>query len=327
MSENSIEIKGLRKSFGDKEVLKGIDLTVKKGQIVAILGPNGAGKTTTINILSTLMKPSAGEISVNGYDVVAQGAKVRESIGLTGQFAAVDEYLSGEENLNLIGGLYHMKKADAKKITDRLIKQVDLVESKDIPVKSYSGGMKRKIDLAMSLIASPPVIFLDEPTTGLDPRSRNAMWKMIEELSKDGTTILLTTQYMDEADYLADHIIVIDHGVVIAQGTAIELKSQVGDDRVDVVVGQHQKIQDVADILNEDSLQINEEEGIISIAAKEGVKKLQSVLAHLESSNIDVQTVTLRKPTLDDVFLALTGHEAEEKEADEPSNKKSKGKK
>lgn len=327
MSANSIEIKGLRKSFGDIEVLKGIDLEVNKGQIVAILGPNGAGKTTTINILSTLMKPTSGEISVNGYDVVSQDAKVRESIGLTGQFAAVDEYLSGEENLNLIGGLYHLKKKDAQKITKRLIEKVDLVESKDIPVKSYSGGMKRKIDLAMSLIASPPVIFLDEPTTGLDPRSRSAMWKMIKELSKDGTTILLTTQYMDEADYLADHIVVIDHGVIIAQGTATELKAKVGDDRVDVIVGQNQKIQEVVDILKEEDIQINEEEGIISIAAKDGVKKLQAVLTILESSNVEVQTVTLRKPTLDDVFLSLTGHEAEEKVDENIEAKKSKGKK
>jgi len=325
MPENSIEIKGLRKSFGDNEVLKGIDLAVGKGQIVAILGPNGAGKTTTINILSTLMKPNSGEIKVNGHDVIKEASKVRASIGLTGQFAAVDEYLTGEENLNLIGGLYHLKKAAAKIITDRLIKQVDLVESKDKPVKSYSGGMKRRIDLAMSLIASPPVIFLDEPTTGLDPRSRASMWKMIRNLASDGTTILLTTQYMDEADSLADHIIVIDHGVVIAQGTATELKSQVGDDRVDVVLGPDDSFDAVLTALVGEDFNAHEEDRIISIAAKEGVKKLQSIMSLLEASNIKVETVTLRKPTLDDVFMTLTGHEAEEK-ADEPE-KKSKGKK
>lgn len=265
---NTIEIKGLRKSFDDKEVLKGIDLTVTKGQIVAILGPNGAGKTTTINILSTLMKPNAGEIKVNEHDIIKDAAKVRASIGLTGQFAAVDEYLSGEENLNLIGGLYHLKKDVAQKITDRLIKQVDLVESKDKPVKSYSGGMKRRIDLAMSLIASPPVIFLDEPTTGLDPRSRNSMWKMIKALANDGTTILLTTQYMDEADSLADHIIVIDHGVVIAQGTATELKAKVGDDRVDIVLGENDNFDAVLGVLHGEEVKSNEEDRIISIAAK-----------------------------------------------------------
>ena len=186
--------------------------------------------------------------------------------------------------------------------------------------------MKRRIDLAMSLIASPPVIFLDEPTTGLDPRSRNSMWKMIKDLAKDGTTILLTTQYMDEADFLADHIIVIDHGVVIAQGTATELKAQVGDDRVDIVVGQEQNLEAVVSALSEENTKIDEEQGTISIAAKEGVKKMQAVLSLLESSNIKVQTVTLRKPTLDDVFLTLTGHEAEEK-VDESIAKKSKGKK
>ena len=299
MSKNAIEIKGLRKSFGKKEVLKGIDLTVKKGQIVAILGPNGAGKTTTINILSTLMKSDSGEITVNGFDVNTQDGDVRSSIGLTGQFAAVDEYLTGEENLNLIGGLYQMKKSEYEPITKRLIEDFDLVESSKIPVKSYSGGMKRKIDLAMSLIASPPIIFLDEPTTGLDPRSRNTMWEIIKKLARDGTTILLTTQYMDEADKLADHIIVIDNGVVISEGTALELKSQVTS---------------------------SIEDRTISISAKDGVKKLQNILGILDNTDLDVETVTLRKPTLDDVFLTLTGHVAEE-EVDDDSKKKSKGKK
>ncbi len=308
MSQTSISIKGLRKSFGDKEVLKGIDLEVNKGQIVAILGPNGAGKTTTINILSTLLQPNAGEITVNGYDVQKESSKVRASIGLTGQFAAVDEYLTGEENLNLVGGLYHMKKEEYTKITKRLIEQVDLVESKDKPVKSYSGGMKRRIDLAMSLVASPPIIFLDEPTTGLDPRSRNSMWKMIKKLASDGTTILLTTQYMDEADFLADNIIVIDHGVVIAKGTAIELKSQVGDDRVDIVVGQEEDVDAVMKLVEKEDVKIDDETGTISLAAKEGVKKLQEILHLLENSDVKVETVTLRKPTLDDVFLTLTGH-------------------
>jgi len=326
MTENAIEIKSLRKSFGKKEVLKGIDLTVKKGQIVAILGPNGAGKTTTINILSTLMKSDSGDIKVNGHDVNTAPGEVRSSIGLTGQFAAVDEYLTGEENLNLVGGLYHMKKSEYEPITKRLIEDFDLVESSKTPVKSYSGGMKRKIDLAMSLIASPPIIFLDEPTTGLDPRSRNTMWELIKKLAKDGTTILLTTQYMDEADKLADHIIVIDNGVVISEGTALQLKSQVGDDRVDIVLGADGDFDSALKLLENESATTNLEENTISISAKKGVKKLQTILGILEKTDLDVETVTLRKPTLDDVFLSLTGHVAEE-EAEEEPKKKSKGKK
>lgn len=328
MTNNAIEIKGLTKSFGEKQVLKGIDLSVHAGKIVAILGPNGAGKTTTIKILSTLLDPDGGDIKVNGYDVVKQADQVRESIGLTGQFAAVDEYLTGEENLNLIGRLYHLKKSDAQKVTNELIEQFDLIESSTKPVKSYSGGMKRKIDLAMSLIASPSVIFLDEPTTGLDPRSRQAMWTMIKQLAAQGTAILLTTQYMDEADYLADHIIVIDHGKVIAEGNSSELKGQVGDDRLDIVIPNDQEFEAAVKALNGESVKSDAEARTISVAAKEGVAKLTSTLAVLEKANVKVETVSLRKPTLDDVFMELTGHEAEEVEdAPEAKGKKSKGKK
>ena len=258
MTENSIEIKGLRKSFGDKEVLKGIDLTVGKGKI-------GAGKTTTVKILSTLLDPDGGKATVMGFDVVKDAMSVRASIGLTGQYAAVDEYLTGRENLNLIGGLYHIRKGPTKKISEKLIKLVDLEESADKVVKSYSGGMKRRIDLAMSLIANPKVIYLDEPTTGLDPRSRIAMWKMIKELASQGTAILLTT--------------------------------------------------------------VDEIERIISLPAKDGVNKLTSTLVILEKANIKVETISLRKPTLDDVFLKLTGHEAQEKVDEEKPSKRSKGKK
>ena len=324
---NAIEIKELRKSFGDKEVLKGINLTVQRGRIVALLGPNGAGKTTTINILSTLLQPDSGEVIVNGHNVKNSAEKVRASIGLTGQFAAVDEYLTGEENLNLIGGLYHMKKPVAQATTKQLIKEFDLVEASTKPVKSYSGGMKRRIDLAMSLIASPPVIFLDEPTTGLDPRSRLAMWSLIKNLAEKGTSILLTTQYMDEADFLADHIIVIDHGVVIAEGTADQLKGQVGDDRLDIVLTDNEDFDNALKALEGESVKSRSEDRTISIAAKEGVKKLQSVLSTLQAANINVETVALRRPTLDDVFLTLTGHEATEDEDGEDSPKKSKGKK
>lgn len=326
MSVNSIEIKGLQKSFGEKQVLKDIDLTVAKGEIVAILGPNGAGKTTTIKILSTLLPLDGGEVKVNGHDLVKEAEKVRASIGLTGQYAAVDEYLTGAENLNLIGGLYHMKKDVVQEKTKHLLEEVDLVESGDKPVKSYSGGMKRRIDLAMSLIANPQIIFLDEPTTGLDPRSRNAMWKMIKALAAKGTTILLTTQYMDEADYLADRIVVIDHGVIIEQGTAIELKAKVGDDRLDILLSADQDFDEAVKALEGESVNADTEENIISIAAKDGVKKLQSTIAVLEKADIKVETVSLRKPTLDDVFLQLTGHQAEQV-IEETKSKKSKGKK
>ena len=311
---NTIEIKGLRKSFGDKEVLKGIDFTVGKGEILAILGPNGAGKTTTVRILSTLLKPDGGEATINGFNVDKDSNQVRASIGLTGQYAAVDEYLTGEENLNLIGGLYRMKKSEAQVITDRLLEQVDLVESSKKPVKTYSGGMKRRIDLAMSLVANPPVIFLDEPTTGLDPRSRLAMWASIKKLAESGTTILLTTQYMDEADFLADNIIVIDKGVVIAKGTPSELKSQVGDDRLDIVLSTDDDFDKSLNVLSEDSVQTSKEDRTISVGAKDGVKKLKSVLNALESAGIEAETVSLRRPTLDDVFLTLTGHATEETE-------------
>lgn len=322
MAQNAIEIKGLKKSYGDKEVLKGIDFSVKKGEILALLGPNGAGKTTTIRILATLLNLDSGEVSVNGHDVATASASVRASIGLTGQYAAVDEYLTGFENLELIGNLYHLPRDKSKEIATRLIEEVDLVEASTKPVKSYSGGMKRRLDLAMSLIANPPVIFLDEPTTGLDPRSRMHMWEMVKKLAANGTTILLTTQYMEEADFLADNIIVIDHGVVIAQGTASELKSKVGADRLDIVLKNTVDFNKALDTIDGEGLKSNEEDRTISINANEGVKNLQSVLVTLESSNIEVETISLRRPTLDDVFLTLTGRDT----ADEVLEENPKGK-
>ena len=320
---NAIEIKGLKKSYGDKEVLKGIDLEASKGEILAILGPNGAGKTTTVRILSTLLKPDGGQAFINGYDVEKQSTHVRGSIGLTGQYAAVDEYLTGEENLNLIGRLYRFDKEKTRSITKRLLEQVDLVESSTKPVKTYSGGMKRRIDLAMSLVANPPVIFLDEPTTGLDPRSRLAMWSMIKKLAAEGTTILLTTQYMDEADYLADNIVVIDKGVVIAKGTPSELKGQVGDDRLDIVIAEGEDFTKALEIIEGED-QYDEDSRTISVPAKEGIGALRKVLDILENSNVKVETVSLRRPTLDDVFLALTGHVTTEEDEE---NSKKKGEK
>lgn len=326
MSKNryAIDVRGLQKSFGKVKVLKGVDMQVERGTIMALLGPNGAGKTTTIRILSTLLAHDSGQVSVNGYDVVKNPDQVRGSIGLTGQFAAVDEYLTGVENLEMMGRLYRLSKSDSKHRTSELLKIVDLVEASKRPVRTYSGGMKRRLDLAMSLIAGPPIIFLDEPTTGLDPRSRMSMWEMIKQLAKSGTTILLTTQYMEEADQLADQVIVIDGGKVIAKGTASDLKSNIGADRLEVVIGQKSSFKKAQDIIRDDSLQADEESRTLSVTSKGGVKTLKEVLQKLETAKINVESISLHRPTLDDVFLNLTGHaatiEAEEGE-------KTKGKK
>lgn len=309
-------MKNLHKSYGELKVLRGVNLRVKRGTVLALLGPNGAGKTTTIRILSTLLKPDSGQALVNGYDVVEQDAEARGSIGLTGQYAAVDGYLTGEENLFMIGRLYRMSKADASKRTRELLKQFDLVEASKRPVKTYSGGMRRRLDLAMSLIAAPPIIFLDEPTTGLDPRSRLAMWAMVKKLVSDGTTVLLTTQYMDEADHLADEITVIDNGKVIAEGTAAQLKAKVGADRLEVTVGEKADFIAARKAIGGGKLQADPERRTLSFATKGGTNELKRVLQRLENARIEVESIELRRPTLDDVFLSLTGHGATQKESE-----------
>jgi ABC-2 type transport system ATP-binding protein len=308
--ENAILVNDLKKSFKNLEVLRGINLRVKKGTITALLGPNGAGKTTTIRILSTLLSPGGGEAKIMGYDVVHDADEVRSSIGLTGQFAAVDEYLTGAENLEMVGRLYRLSEEETKRKTDELIKQFDLVEASTRPVKTYSGGMKRRIDLAMSLIASPPIIFLDEPTTGLDPRSRLTMWGIIKKIATEGTTILLTTQYMDEADHLADRVVVIDGGKVIAEGTAEELKAKVGSDRLEITIGEKSNFSQAEQAVGGGDLHVDPESRIISIATPGGVDDLKQILTKLEDAKIQVESVSLHRPTLDDVFLTLTGHAA-----------------
>lgn len=327
-SDSAIAVKNLQKSYGNLKVLRGVSFNVPRGTILALLGPNGAGKTTTVKILSTLLKADAGNAKVNDYDVVKDAGQVRESIGLTGQFAAVDEYLTGEENLKMIGRLYRLSRKEINQRAEELLKQFDLVKAGKRTVKTYSGGMKRRIDLAMSLIASPPVIFLDEPTTGLDPRSRMTMWSIIKKLAENGTTILLTTQYMEEADHLADNIVVIDGGKVIAEGDAKTLKAKVGADRLEVTVAKKSNLEDAKAALKGDKLEIDEEARIISIAAKNGVGKLKQILNKLEDAKIEVDSVDLRRPTLDDVFLTLTGHRAtkqkEEKDSEKQTNKGSK---
>src|SRR5512139_13184 len=287
-ADNAIVVKNLQKSFGDIKVLHGIDIAVRRGSILALLGPNGAGKTTTIRILSTLLLPDGGEARVNGYDVVKQACEVRSSIGLTGQFAAVDPYLTGEENLLMLGRLYRLSRADTKRRTQELLEQFDLVDAARRPVKTYSGGMKRRLDLAMSLIAAPPVIFLDEPTTGLDPRSRLSIWAMIKSLAKGGASILLTTQYMDEADHLADWIVVIDEGKVIAEGDKNSLKARVGAEHVDLVISKNSDFARAQQAVDGTQLQANPEQRILTIAANDGAGTLKQILQRLEDAHIEI---------------------------------------
>jgi ABC-2 type transport system ATP-binding protein len=307
-ADDAIVVRNLQKSFKDVQVLHGINITVRRGSIVALLGPNGAGKTTTIRILSTLLPPDGGEVFVNGYDVVQQAREVRSSIGLTGQFAAVDAYLTGEENLLMLGRLYRLSQADTRRRTRELLEQFDLVDAARRPVKTYSGGMKRRLDLAMSLIAAPPIIFLDEPTTGLDPRSRLSMWALIKELANNGTTILLTTQYMDEADQLADWIVVIDEGRVIAEGDADSLKARVGSDHVDLVISTASSFTAAQQAIGGRLLQADPEQRVLTIAASDGVVTLKQILQRLEEARVEIESLSMRRPTLDDVFLFLTGN-------------------
>lgn len=313
-STNAIVVSNLYKNYKDLEVLKGVSFSVKRGTILALLGPNGAGKTTTVKILSTLLKADKGTVMVNGFDVDHKESDVRASIGLTGQYAAVDEYLTGKENLELIGRLYRLSISSARERAQNLLEDFDLVEAGGRPVKTYSGGMRRRLDLAMSLIASPPIIFLDEPTTGLDPRSRLTMWNMIQKLADGGTTILLTTQYMEEADQLADNIVVIDGGKVIAEGTADELKAQVGSDRLELTIAKKSSFSKAQKIVDGEGLQIDAENRTISISSKQGVGELREVLKQLDAAKIEVENVSLHRPTLDDVFLTLTGHTTSKEE-------------
>lgn len=318
----AIQVKNLQKSYGKLKVLKGVSFKVEKGDILALLGPNGAGKTTTIRILSTLLQSDGGSATINGFDVSKGADDVRSSIGLTGQYAAVDEYLTGYENLVLMGRLYRLSQNDARTRAKELLEEFDLVEASTRPVRTYSGGMKRRIDLAMSLIAAPPVIFLDEPTTGLDPRSRLTMWETIKRLASNGTTILLTTQYMEEADFLADNIVVIDGGKVIAEGTADQLKNKIGNERIELTFRGENEAKKAAKALGEASEISDEQRNTISISNDGGVKKLKNLLEKLEANKIKVEGLSLHKPTLDDVFLTLTGHAATQETLEEKKGKK-----
>jgi len=311
--EQAVFAEGVVKKFGDVVALDGMDLTVERGQVVGLLGPNGAGKTTMVRILSTLLTPTAGTARVSGFDVVTQPDEVRRAIGLTGQYAAVDEYLTGRENLRMFGDLYHLEPKYVKRRSQELLDSFDLSEAADRSVRTYSGGMRRRLDLASSLIARPSILFLDEPTTGLDPRSRLGMWAVIEGLVAEGTTVLLTTQYLEEADQLAQDIVVIDHGRVIAHGTAEALKDQIGGDRIEVTVVNVGQAGAAAEVLR--TVSTGEpaiDEGRVSAPVSGGSTVLVNAIRALDVAGIEVSDLLLRRPTLDDVFMSLTGHAAEE---------------
>jgi ABC-2 type transport system ATP-binding protein len=323
-SEFAISVKGLRKSFKNLTVLDGIDFDIKKGTIFALLGPNGAGKTTTINILSTLLLPDKGTVRISGFDVVKEVDKVRSLIGLTGQYAALDEYLTGKENLQMIGRLYHLSHRDIKQRTQELLELFDLVDAANRAVKTYSGGMRRRLDLAVSLIASPPIIFLDEPTTGLDPRSRLIMWDTIKQLAESGTTILLTTQDMDEADHLASRILVLNGGKIIAEGTSDKLKQMVGPERLEITFINASYFEKAKEVIQVEKFHADNKMYTISFVTTGGVHQLRQVLSQLDEANIEVENVSFHSPTLDDVFLILTGHSTEHSNIEEMEKEVSK---
>ena len=314
----AILVEGLTKSFGDVHALRGIDLSVPRGTVLGVLGPNGAGKTTAVRILTTLLQPDGGRALVEGRDVVRDAAAVRRSIGLSGQSAAIQEELTGRENLELIGRLYHLSWPQARSRATELLDQFDLMDAADRAAKTYSGGMQRRLDLAASLVGRPQVLFLDEPTTGLDPRARLGMWDIIRSLVADGTTLLLTTQYLDEADELADEIVVIDHGLVIAAGTAEELKGRVGGDVLEFTVPDRTRVADAVSAIakiGESEPHMDEETGVINIGVGgRGSDALIEAVRALDGAGVATQGLSLRRPSLDDVFLALTGHAAEEEE-------------
>jgi ABC-2 type transport system ATP-binding protein len=305
-TDRVIVARGLEKSFKRLKVLDGIDLNVERGTVFALLGPNGAGKTTTIRILSTLLKPDAGRATIMGFDVEKQPEEVRKVISLTGQYPAVDELLTGEENMLMMGRLYHLSHTDARRRAAELLERFDLANAARRIVKTYSGGMRRRLDLAVSLISTPPILFLDEPTTGLDPRSRLTMWKMITDLVASGVTVFLTTQYLEEADQLAGKIVVIASGIIIAEGTAEQLKKQVGKERLELAFAHDHSFEKARDVLGRQVLHFDDQKKLLSVAIDGSPRQIKTILDQMEQAAVEVDSLSLRKPTLDDVFLTLT---------------------
>jgi ABC-2 type transport system ATP-binding protein len=316
----AILVERLEKSYGQIRALNGIDLEVAEGTILGLLGPNGAGKTTAVRILTTLLRPDGGRAEVLGLDVVRDAAVLRSQIGLAGQYVAIDGQLTGRENLRLVGRLYHLPAAEAARRADELLEQFELGEAASRPAKTYSGGMRRRLDLAASLVNTPPVLFLDEPTTGLDPRGRIGLWDVISRLVRDGTTVLLTTQYLEEADRLADRIAVIDGGRILAEGTADELKAMVGGTVLEVRVADQARTPDARRVLarlGQGEPQYSGENGLLNLPTNVGVGLVVQAARALDAAGIALADLGLRRPTLDDVFLTLTGH-ATKTDVDEP---------
>ncbi len=314
----AIEAIDLVKRFGDNTAVDGVSFSVAAGTVLGMLGPNGAGKTTTVRMMTTLTQPTSGTARVAGYDVCREPDQVRRNMGLTGQVATVDELLTGRENIRMIGGLYGIGRRDLARLGDQLLEQFSIADAADRVVRSYSGGMRRRLDLAVSLLASPPVLFLDEPTTGLDPRSRSDLWEMLRGLVADGTTLLLTTQYLEEADQLADNIVVIDQGRIIAQGTPLQLKQQAGNASLVVTVSHAADLPAARELLARTGVEVHVDVGARQLtAAADGIADLTRVADWLQQSAIEVDDIGLSRPSLDDVFLSLTGHRADGDETEE----------
>ncbi|MFF3071103.1 ATP-binding cassette domain-containing protein [Kitasatospora sp. NPDC057936] len=325
----AIQAENLVKTFGDVRALDGVSLDVPEGTVLGLLGPNGAGKTTTVRVLTTLLQPDSGRAVVAGVDVLKHPNRVRSLIGLSGQYAAVDEYLTGFENLQMVGELYQMTARDAKARALELLEWFNLTEAKDRTAKTYSGGMRRRLDLAAALVVRPPVMFLDEPTTGLDPRNRLALWEVIETLVEQGTTLLLTTQYLEEADRLAHDIAVVDHGRVIARGTADQLKAQIGGERIEVVVHRADDVPAAVAALSGYALgepAVERNTRRITVPVSGGARVLADAIRELDARSIEIDDIGLRRPTLDDVFLTLTGHVAESADDENGAGAKGRGK-